>query len=152
MARKDCPSGSEGQGIKECDEIKRLPVNESYGCCQLIIPSCTKRKKYRECDGKYPTTLHGLWVKTNNKSKSEKVIKEKKEIKTNSTGLICASVKINQVITVCVVIFKVRHKNCSQGNFVKTNFAWRIEGRWHKNSNYIQDFEWRLESLITGIG
>ena len=37
MAIKDCPSGSGGQGVKECDEIKRLPLNESYGCCQLII-------------------------------------------------------------------------------------------------------------------
>lgn len=37
MATKDCPSGSGGQGVKECDEIKRLPLNESYGCCQLII-------------------------------------------------------------------------------------------------------------------
>ena len=48
MARKDCPSGSEGQGIKECDEIKRLPVNESYGCCQLIIMDTSflhKKKK-----------------------------------------------------------------------------------------------------------
>lgn len=28
MAIKDCPSGSGGQGIKECDEIKRLPLNK----------------------------------------------------------------------------------------------------------------------------
>ena len=27
---------------------------------QGTLSSCTKRKKYRECNGKHPTTLHGL--------------------------------------------------------------------------------------------
>ena len=48
---------------------------------QWTVSSCTKRKKYRESNGKHPTTLHGLWVKRNDKGKSEKATKEKKRLK-----------------------------------------------------------------------
>ena len=55
-------------------------------------------------------------------------------MKSNGTGVNCASPKVNQIISMCVVPVKVRLKgsgsvvetwamldNCSQGSFVKTN-------------------------------
>ena len=71
----DCPFCSARHDIMECDEFKKLPVNERskvffkkklcHGCCQLIgdghnFKTCTKRRKCRDCDGKHPTILHGL--------------------------------------------------------------------------------------------
>ena len=132
---------------KEHDEFKKLPVNKRskiffkkklcYGCCQLIgdghnSKTCTKGRKCRDCDGKHPTILHGLQLKKNDKSKSEKEIRKKEVDKADSTGLTCASTKMNQVISISVVPVKVRSKlsntevrtwamldNCSQGSFVK---------------------------------
>ena len=48
--------------------------------------------------------------KGNDKSKSEKATKEKKRLKLTVPVLICTSVKLNQVIIMCVVTFKIRHK------------------------------------------
>ena len=62
-----CPFCSARHDIEECNEFKKLPVNERskvffkiklcYGCCQLIgdghnSKTCTKRRKCRGCYGK----------------------------------------------------------------------------------------------------
>ena len=45
---------------------------------QGTLSSCTKRKKYRECNGKHPTTLHGLWVKEMIKANQKRQPKRKR--------------------------------------------------------------------------
>ena len=86
-----------------------------YGCCQLVgdchnSKACTKRSKCRDCNGKHPTIFHGLQLKKNDKGKSDKEIRKKEADKADSVGLICASTKTNQVISMCVVSVKVQPK------------------------------------------
>ena len=155
----DCPFCSARHDIEECDELKKLPVNERSkvffkkklcnGCCQQTgdghnSKNCTKRRKCRDCDGKYPTTLHGLQLKKNHKSKLEKEIRKKEADKADSTGVTCASTKMNQVISMSVVLVKVQSKisntevrtwilldNCIQGSFLKKTMLeeLKIEGK-----------------------
>ena len=121
----DCPLCSARHDIEECDELKKVPVNERskvffkkklcYGCCQLIgdghnSKTCTKRRKCRDCNGEHPTILHGLQLKKNGKGKTEKETRKKEADKADSTGLRCASAKMNQVTSMCVVPVKVRSK------------------------------------------
>ena len=95
---------------------------------------CNKRRKCKIYDGKHPTVLHGLEIKKKDKNKHENNNEENKEVKSNDTGVNCASLKVNQIISMCVVPVQVRLKgsgsvvetwamldNCSQGSFVKTN-------------------------------
>ena len=54
--------------------------------------------------------MHGLQLKKNEKSKLEKEIRKKEADKTDSTELICASTRMNQVISMCVVRAEVQSK------------------------------------------
>ena len=112
----DSPFFSARHDTEECDEFKKLSVNERskvsfrkklcYRCSQLNddghnSKTCTKRRKCRICNGKYPTKLHGLQLKKNDKGKSEKEIRKEEVVKADSTRLTYASTKMNQVIS-CV--------------------------------------------------
>ena len=155
----NCPFYSARHDIERCDEIKKLQVNESskvffkrelcYACCQHIgdghnSKTCTKRRKCRDCHGKYPTILHDLQLKKKGKSKLEKEIRKKEADIADSTGLTCASTKMKQVIRMFMVAVKVRSKisntevrtwvmldNCSQGSFVKKTLLeeLKVEGK-----------------------
>ena len=73
----------------------------------VTIPRLAQKEENAGTDGKHPTILHGLQLKTNGKSKSEKEIRKKEVDKADSTGLTCASTKMIQVISMCVVPVKV---------------------------------------------
>ena len=102
-----------------------------------------KKKKIQRVQWK--TSNNFAWFVSKEKWQRQirKGNQREKEVKTNSTGLICKSVKLNQVIIICVVTFKIRHKvlntvlrnwamfgNCSQWSFVKTNLLeeLKVEG------------------------
>ena len=72
---RDCPFCSARHDKEECNEFKKLTVNERskvffkkklcYGCCQLIgdghnSKTCIKRRKCRHCNGKHPTTWFAI--------------------------------------------------------------------------------------------
>ena len=143
----DCPFCSARHDREECDELKKLPVNERKkvffkkklccGCCQLIgdghnSKTCTKRRKHRDCDGKHPTILHGLQLKKNDKGKLEKEIRKKEADKADSTGLMCVVlVKVQSKISNIAVRTWTLLGNCSQGSFVKKNLLeeLKVEGK-----------------------
>ena len=77
---------------------------------QETLSSCTKRKKIQRVQWKTSNNFAWFVSKGNDKSKSEKATKEKKRLKLTVPVLICTSVKLNQVIIMCVVTFKIRHK------------------------------------------
>ena len=106
--------------------------------------TCSKRRKRRDCNGKHSTTSHGWELKKNDKGKWKKEIRKKEAGKADSTELICASKKMNQVTSMCLVPVKVRSKisntevrtwamldNCSQRSFVKKTFLedLKVEGK-----------------------
>ena len=83
-------------------------------------------------------------LKKNDKGISEKEIRKKEADKAESTELIFASTKMNQIISMYVVLVKFRSKtsntevrtwamldNCSQGNFVKKTLLeeLKVEGK-----------------------
>ena len=155
----DCSLCSARHDIEKLDELKNLPDNERskvffkkklrYGCCQMIgdghnSKTCSKRRKRRDCNGKHSTTSHGWELKKNDKGKWKKEIRKKEAGKADSTELICASKKMNQVTSMCLVPVKVRSKisntevrtwamldNCSQRSFVKKAFLedLKVEGK-----------------------
>ena len=75
----------------------------------LNAKSCTNRNVYKVCNGKHPTTLHGLVLrKDSSQKKSEKQNVEEKSENQNVSGnhkdLICASMNMGfQVISMSVV-------------------------------------------------
>ena len=69
-----------------------------------------KKKKIQRVQWKTSNNFAWFVSKGNDKSKSEKATKEKKRLKLTVPVLICTSVKLNQVIIMCVVTFKIRHK------------------------------------------
>ena len=98
--------------------------------------NCTNRKVCKVCNGKHPTTLHGLVLgKDNSQKKSEKQhveeMSENQNVSENHKDLTCASVHMgSKVISVSVVPVEVLHENsnkvisthalldsCSEGTF-----------------------------------
>lgn len=45
--------------------------------------------------------MHGLEIMKKYKNKHQNNSEENKEVKSNSTGVNCASLKVNQIISVC---------------------------------------------------
>ena len=99
--------------------------------------NCTNRKVCKVCNGKHPTTLHGLVLrKDNSQKRSEKQnieeTAENQSVSGNHKDLTCASVNMgSQVISMSVVPVKLVHENsnkvisthalldnCNQGTFV----------------------------------
>ena len=118
--------------VEQCEDFKKLTVNERsktffrkrlcYGCCKPIsdghnLKTCNKRRKCKTCDVKHLTVLHGLKIKKKD-NKHENNNEENKEVKGNGTGVNCASLKVNQIISRCVVPVKVRLKE--SGSMVET--------------------------------
>ena len=128
-----CPFCSGNHDVEQYEDFKKLTVNERSkrffrkrlccGCCKPInnghnSKTCNKRRKYKTCDGKHPTVLHGLQIKKKDKNKHEKECEENKEVRSNGTGVNSASPKVSQVISMCVVPVKVRLKG--SGNVMET--------------------------------
>ena len=111
--------------IDECEDLKKLPVDERskvffkkklcYGCCKPIShghnsKSCKKRRKCKHHKGTHPTILHSFKIKSKERSKQGQDGKENAEGKNRSASVNCASSKMNQVISMCTVLVKVRIK------------------------------------------
>ena len=150
-----CPICSSNHDIDECEDLKKLTVDERskvffkkklcYGCCKPIndghnSKTCKKRRKCKHCEGTHPTVLHGFKIKSKERSKQGKDGKESAEGENRSASVNCASSRMNLVISMCVVPVKVRIKgsqgavkrwamldNCSQESFVKTNLLEELE-------------------------
>ena len=120
-----CPICSSNHDIDECEDLKKLPVDERskvifkkklcYGCCKPISnghnsKSCKKRRKCKHCEGTHPTVLHGFKIKSKERSKQGQDGKENAEGENRSASVNCASSKMNQVISMCAVLVKVRIK------------------------------------------
>ena len=100
---------------------------------------CTNRKVCKVCNGKHPTTLHGLVLrKDNSQKKSEKQnVEENQSVSGNHKDLTSASLNMgSQVTSMSVVPVKLIHENsnkvisthalldnCSQGTFVMKNIV-----------------------------
>ena len=79
----ECPVCGKSQGIEDCGEFLKLGIEERskmifkkkcYGCYQKVprmrsAKNCTNRKVFKMCNGKHPTTLHGLVLRKDNKIK-----------------------------------------------------------------------------------
>ena len=82
--------------------------------------NCTNRKVCKVCNGKHPTTLHGLVLRKDNSQKmSEKQNIEEMLENQNESGnhkdLTCASVNMgSQVISMSVVPVKLVHENSNK--------------------------------------
>ena len=79
-----CPICSSNHDIDECEDLKKLPVDERskvffkkkfcYGCCKPISnghnsKSCKKWRKCKHCEGTHLTVLHGFKIKSKERSK-----------------------------------------------------------------------------------
>ena len=120
-----CPICSSNHDIDECEDLKKLSVDERskvffkkklcYGCCKPISnghnsTSYKKRRKYKHCEGTHPIVLHGFKIKSKERSKQGQDGKENAEGENRSASVNCASSKMNQVISMCAVLVKVRIK------------------------------------------
>ena len=80
--------------IEDCEDFLKLGIEERskmifkkklcYGCYQKVsrmhnAKNCTNRKVCKVCNGKHPTTLHGLVLRKDNWQKSQKSRMLKKE-------------------------------------------------------------------------
>ena len=143
------PICSSNHDIDECEDLKKLPVDERskvffkkklcYGWCKPISDghnskSCKKQRKCKHCEGTHLTVLHGFKIKSKERNKQGQDGKKNAEGENRSASVNCASSRMNQVISICAVPVKVKIKgsqgavktwamlhNCSQGCFVKTN-------------------------------
>ena len=98
--------------------------------------NCTNRKVCNVCNGKHPTTLHGLVLREDNSQNVEET-SENHNVSQNHKDLTCASVNMgSQVIRMSVMLVKLVHENsnkvisthalldnCSQGTFVVKSIA-----------------------------
>ena len=111
--------------------------------------NCTNRKVCKVCNGKHPTTLHGLVLRKDySQKKSEKQhveeMSENQNVSGNHKDLTCASVHMgSQVISMSVVPVELLHENsnkvisthalldsCSKGTFfmISTVDTFGIDG------------------------
>ena len=104
---------------------KMIFKNKYYGCYQKVsrmhnAKNCTNRKVCKVCNGKHPTTLHGLILrKDNSQKRSEKQnieeTAENQSVSGNHKDLTCASVNMgSQVISMSVVPAELGHENSNE--------------------------------------
>ena len=80
----ECPVCGKSHGIENCEDFLKLGIEERskmifkkklcYGCYQKVsrmhnAKNCTNRKVCKVCNGKHPTTLHGLVLRKDNSQK-----------------------------------------------------------------------------------
>ena len=123
-----------------------------FGCYEPISKdhsgrNCLRRRICCVCKENYPTGMHGY------KPKSKESVtggSQRSEEKSTDSGrkIACASTTIQEdVITLCVVLVKVKHKDsnfiystfamldsCSQGYFVKASLMKTLQIRGQKTS------------------
>ena len=94
-----CPICSSNHDIDECEDLKKLPVDERskvffkkklcYGCCKPISNGHNskrfkKRRKCKRCEGTHPTVLHSFKIESKERSKQgqdgKSMLKEKTEV------------------------------------------------------------------------
>ena len=110
-----------------------------YGWCKPISDghnskSCKKQRKCKHCEGTHLTVLHGFKIKSKEGNKQGQDDKKNAEGENRSASVNCASSRMNQVMSMCVALVKMKIKgsqgvvktwamldNFSQGSFVKTN-------------------------------
>ena len=83
----ECAVCGKSHGIEDCEDFLKLGV-EDYECYQKVsrmhnAKNCTKRKVCKVCNGKHPTTLHGLVFRKDNSQKSQKsrMMKKRQKIR-----------------------------------------------------------------------
>ena len=110
-------------GVEE--RSKMIFKKKYYGCYQKVsrmhnAKNCTNRKVCKVCNGKHPTTLHGLVLrKDNSQKRSEKQnieeTAENQSVSGNHKDLTCASVNMgSQVISMSVVPIELVHENSNE--------------------------------------
>ena len=110
-------------GLEERSKV--IFKKKCFGCFQKVprmhnAKNCTNRKVCKVCNGKHPTTLHGLVLRKDNSQKmSEKQNIEEMLENQNASGnhkdLTCASVNMgSQVISMSVVPVKLVHENSNK--------------------------------------
>ena len=136
--------------LDECKDLNDMTVEEKskflpkqklcYGCYEVISPkhtarNCPRRRNCKICLAKHPTGLHGYKIRRKDDSKDG--YDPGKTAKNNCANIKngqCESVRTGEVLSMCVVPVKVRHKNsdkdikafamvdtCSQGTFITTS-------------------------------
>ena len=114
--------------------------NLCYVCYEVISPKHTarnypRRRNCKICLVKHPTGLHGYKTRRKDDSKSDDDPgKTFKNNFANIRNVPCESVRTGEVLSMCMVPVKVRHKNfdkelmmfamlntCSQGTFITTS-------------------------------
>ena len=147
----ECLVCGKSHGIEDCEYFLKLFIEERskmifkkklcYVCYQKVsrmhnAKNCTNRKVCKVCNGKHPTTLHGLVLRKDySQKKSEKQhaeeMSENQNVSGNHKDLTCASVHMgSQVISMSVVPVELLHENsnkvisthalldnCSKGTF-----------------------------------
>lgn len=118
----ECLICKNNHSIEECPEYLSKSVEGRnklifklrlcFGCLQKTsnthnAKSCTSRKVCKTCNGKHPTTLHGISV-------NQKEVKSK-DTSTNVDVLKCAAVDSGSgVVSMCVVPVELTHPNCDK--------------------------------------
>ena len=130
--------------LDECKAFNDMTVEERskslsmqklcYGCYEVSSPKHTARNCPRRnckiCLAKHPTGLHGYKIRSKNDSKND----YDPDNCANIKDIHCESIRTGEVLSMCVVLVKVRHKNsdkeiitfaildtCSQGTFITTS-------------------------------
>ena len=147
--------------LDECKTFNDMTVEERskllskqrlcYGCYDVISPkhtarNCQRRRNYKICLVKHPTGLHGYKIRRKADSKydddsGKTIINNCANIKDVQRE----SIRTGEVLSMCVVPVKVRHKNsdkeimtfamldtCSQGTFIN-QLDGAIKHFWYTN-------------------
>ena len=136
--------------LDECKAFNDMTVEERskflskqklcYGCYEVISSkhiarNCPRQRNCKICLAQHPTGLHGYKIRRKDDSKDDD--DPGKTVKNNCANIKdvqCESFRTGEVLSMCVVPVKVRHKNsdkeimmfvmldtCSQGTFITTS-------------------------------
>ena len=145
-----CKMCNKRHDLDECKALNDMTVEERskflskqklcYGCYEVISPkhtakNCPRQRNCKICLAKHPTGLHGYKIRRKDDSKNND--DPGRTVKNNCANIKdvqCESIRTGDVLSMCVVPVKVRHKNsdkeimtfamldtCSQGTFITTS-------------------------------
>ena len=120
----NCPVCEKGNhDIEECPTFLTQPVQDRsktvfkkklcYGCLAVIskdhnVKICSNRRSSKVCNGRHPTTLHG--VKLDKKDKAS--IKDEKNNGGQNEEMKCASINTySNIVSMCIVPVRVKRKD-----------------------------------------
>ena len=139
--------------LDDCQFYAEIPVEERskflkenkfcYGYYEEISTQHTTKNKSRRtckiCKEKHSTNLHGFTFKKKSKSSNDSTDANYPTVKSNCAGAGCATATLSQVISMCVVLVRVKHGDsdkevktfalldtCSQGTLVTEAFISKL--------------------------